>query len=110
MVDVLDDGRLKSDGTQVLDMAKVLPTLQPKNRVNASPLPRRYLDSRALGNRVRFDLPLDSFENLRRVGEMLQALGMQLEGLSYHRQRPETEVLQEARSCVHNKKRKIAGW
>ncbi|HYF53526.1 MAG TPA: hypothetical protein VEA41_04645 [Salinarimonas sp.] len=106
MVEILEDGRLKSDGTQVFDMAKVL----PKTDKPREPLTRAFLDSRALGNRVRFDLPLDSFENLRRVGEMLQALGMQLEGLSYQRQRNETEVLREARSCVHNKKRKIVGW
>jgi len=106
MVDILEDGRLKSDGTQVFDMAKAL----PKSSRSAEPLSRKYLDSRALGNRVRFDLPIDSFENMRRVGEMLQALGMQLEGLSYQRQRAEADVIREARSCVHNKKRKIAGW
>jgi hypothetical protein len=106
MVEVLDDGRLKSDGTQVLDMAKVLPT---KKR-NLTPLPDNYLDSRGIGRRVRFDLPLDSFESIRRVGEMLQSLGMQLEGLSYQRQRHEGEVILEARAAVHMKKRKIANW
>jgi hypothetical protein len=114
MVEVSSDGRLLADGTQVLDMAKVLPP--PRQGTSRSerasrdalrPITQARLELTALQHSVRFDLPLHSYEHLKAVSEVLHSLARQLEGLSYMRHKDEAQVIREARFCVAKSKRDL---
>lgn len=117
MVEVSHDGRLLSDGTQIMDaeMAKALPPPKAGNtpqarasRDSLQPLSDKWRDTYGLNRKVRFDLPVGSFENLKDVSEILRSLALTLEGLSYMRHQKEGQVLLEARWKVREAKRKLA--
>jgi len=118
MVEIAQDGRLLADGTPLVepDVAKMIPRLgkvasqeiAKATRDALVPITERRVEMTGLDRRVRFDLPLRSFEHLKAVSEILDTLSRGLEGLSYMRHKQEAEVLREARNLVDRAKRRMA--
>lgn len=105
MVEIAPDGRNVADGTPLLKHpAHVIPHSPGALR----PITQIERDAIALTGRVRFDLPIGSFEQLAKTSEVLASLALVLQGLSYQRQRREVLVVGEARQMVKQYKRKLA--
>ena len=109
MVDISQDGRLV-DGTQVVEpaTARVVHGMRTEVSDDAMhPITPERAALTGLDRRMRFDLPLASFGQLKTVSEVLDTLARGLEGLSYMRHKNEAHVLREARDLVARAKRRL---
>lgn len=119
MVEIAPDGRLLSDGTLLVDpdVAKHIPRPSPAasqeilraSRDTMKPITPGEQKMFGYTRRVRFDLPVASFEQLRDVSEVLSSLAMALQGLSYMRHKKEAYVIGEARRTIERYKEKLKG-